>query len=66
MMDRSKEMQEFIDNFTQNTFGRTSKDHVCIACGSGLIAYCDFRDKLSYKEFGISHLCQKCQDNVFG
>ena len=25
-----------------------------------------FRDKLSYKEFGISGLCQECQDKVFG
>lgn len=25
----------------------------------------DFRDQLSRKEFGISGLCQKCQDKVF-
>ena len=25
-----------------------------------------FRDKLSLKEFGISGLCQECQDKVFG
>lgn len=25
-----------------------------------------FRDKLSLKEFGISGLCQDCQDKVFG
>lgn len=25
-----------------------------------------FRDKLSYKEFGVSGLCQDCQDKVFG
>lgn len=24
-----------------------------------------FRDALSYKEFGISGLCQDCQDKVF-
>lgn len=24
-----------------------------------------FRDKLSYKEYGISGMCQKCQDKVF-
>lgn len=24
-----------------------------------------FRDKLSYREFGISELCQECQDKVF-
>jgi len=25
----------------------------------------DFRDAISWKEFGISGLCQKCQDNFF-
>ena len=25
-----------------------------------------FRDRLSVKEFGISGMCQKCQDKVFG
>ena len=65
-MERTKEMQDFLDGFTQTAFGRTSKDHVCIICGSGLISYCDFKDKLSYKEFEISHMCQKCQDSVFG
>lgn len=25
-----------------------------------------FRDKLSFKEFCISGLCQECQDKVFG
>ena len=26
----------------------------------------DFRDELSIKEYRISNLCQKCQDNTFG
>lgn len=26
----------------------------------------EFRDALSIKEFGISGMCQKCQDEVFG
>ena len=39
----------------------------------GLCPFCqevvkeaDFRDALSRKEFTISGLCQKCQDNTFG
>jgi hypothetical protein len=27
--------------------------------------YSGFRDALSYKEYGISGLCQKCQDKTF-
>lgn len=26
----------------------------------------EFRDALSRKEYGISGMCQKCQDSVFG
>ena len=26
----------------------------------------DFRNDISRKEFGISGMCQKCQDSVFG
>jgi hypothetical protein len=26
----------------------------------------EFRDRLSKKEFGISGMCQNCQDSVFG
>jgi hypothetical protein len=26
----------------------------------------EFRDELSKKEWGISGMCQKCQDSVFG
>ncbi len=40
---------------------------------AGLCPFCnekverkDFRDDLSWKEFGISGLCQKCQDKTFG
>lgn len=26
----------------------------------------DFKDEISRKEYGISGLCQKCQDKMFG
>ena len=26
----------------------------------------EFKDKLSYREYKISGMCQKCQDEVFG
>ena len=35
----------------------------CVKCGEfGL----EFRDELSRKEYGISGLCQCCQDGIFG
>lgn len=37
----------------------------CPFCGE-VVNLGDFRDPLSVKEFKISGLCQKCQDEVFG
>lgn len=37
----------------------------CPTCQSG-ISEEDFRDELSKREFGISGMCQSCQDSVFG
>ena len=37
----------------------------CPFCGESVSAL-DFRDALSAKEFKISGLCQKCQDDTFG
>jgi len=38
----------------------------CIQCGKEVSNLKkEFRDDISRKEFGISHLCQQCQDSVF-
>jgi hypothetical protein len=37
----------------------------CPTCKGRIMAE-DFRDDLSRKEYGISGMCQKCQDSVFG
>ena len=65
-MSKSPEMQQCLDNFAQKMFGRTSKDKVCITCGSSAITRQDFRNTLSLREYTISGMCQKCQDSVFG
>ena len=38
---------------------------LCATCGHDALST-SFRDELSWKEFTISGLCQKCQDEVFG
>ena len=35
----------------------------CVKCGEFNL---EFRDELSRKEYGISGLCQPCQDQIFG
>ena len=64
-MQRSKKMQELVDSFSKQAFGRTMKDPVCLTCGSDKVGQHDFRDSLSIKEFEISHMCQECQDSLF-
>ena len=38
------------------------QDNICVCCGSLAVS---FRDELSRKEYGISGMCQECQDSVF-
>lgn len=38
---------------------------ICPGCGETVLPS-DFRDALSEREWGISGLCQSCQDAVFG
>jgi hypothetical protein len=46
-------------------FGRGRNSGVCVSCGSEKIKRKDFKDPLSWREFGISGLCQACQDSVW-
>jgi hypothetical protein len=39
---------------------------LCSICGSDKVKYDDFKDSLSWKEFKISGMCQRCQDETFG
>jgi hypothetical protein len=45
-----------------NVFDRAD----CPLCDRTNLRPEDFRDELSRKEFGLSRMCQDCQDEVFG
>ena len=68
-MERYKGIQNFIDKFAEKSFGRSQTEakekKICVFC-SEEIKMEDFKDQLSIKEYGISGLCQKCQDDTFG
>lgn len=68
-MERSKPLEKFIDKFTEKSFGESltdaEKEKVCVFCHNP-IDMKDFRDELSIKEYRISGICQKCQDDTFG
>jgi hypothetical protein len=59
---KSLEMEKAL----QNLFGFDRRGFImadqCVFCKSPATK---FRDDLSRKEFGISGMCQKCQDKVF-
>ena len=68
-MKRDKGIQSFLDNFAKKAFGRSPTEAkekgVCVFCGNK-IKMEDFKNQLSIKEYEISGLCQKCQDDTFG
>jgi hypothetical protein len=56
-------MADWRDGLALQMFGRERHGTVCVTCGESVG---EFRDPLSRKEYGISGMCQKCQDSVFG
>jgi hypothetical protein len=68
-MERSPKLQKFLDNYTEEYFGRTDtkakEKMICAICGKK-VKLEDFRNNISVKEWNISHMCQQCQDDTFG
>jgi hypothetical protein len=58
---RAPELQEAVDELSASLYGRTLADaqsaQICVDCGASVA--------LSATEYGISGLCQKCQDKIF-
>ena len=65
-MAKSKEMLEVMDTVTSKLFGRKiskcMEAQTCVTCGQSAT---EFKDALSEKEYKISGMCQKCQDDTF-
>ena len=47
------------------SFVNNLKDRKCPTCGAEM-KNPKFKDQLSWKEFLISGMCQKCQNEIFG
>ena len=66
-MAKPTQKAEVIDNFITNAFGidrkATIRADVCTMCQKPAT---EFKDELSRKEYRISGMCQKCQDDIFG
>lgn len=63
---KSEQIEDMLDVVTKKAFGRSrteSKENsICVICGSDAIK---FRDAISRREYGISGMCQICQDGFF-
>lgn len=68
-MGKSPEIEKFLDKYTEINFGKSKADakaeKVCVFCHKP-IKMKDFRNELSRREYKISGICQKCQDDIFG
>lgn len=68
-MKRTKELQKFTDDFAKKVFGKSptecKEQKICVCCHNKTEDG-DFKDDISRKEYDISGLCQKCQDDTFG
>lgn len=64
---KSAQVEAALERISMSLYGRSRLDcirnNTCVMCGS---AAKEFRDELSRKEFSISGMCQKCQDETFG
>ena len=61
------ELDTFKEEMAFSLFGRSPSvckaGGQCVKCGEFNL---EFRDEVSRKEYGISGLCQPCQDSIFG
>ena len=59
-------MEIMLDDMAKELFGRGRKvamdNQMCVMCGNDAN---HFTDELSRREYGISGMCQSCQDGVF-
>lgn len=59
-------MDSFKENMASTLFGRSRElaraGRSCVCCGGPATK---FRDELSRREYSISFLCQKCQDEIW-
>jgi hypothetical protein len=60
---KSPAIDAFISSVAGRDRGATIRSNVCIFCGQPVT---NFRNDISRREYAISGLCQKCQDETFG
>jgi hypothetical protein len=62
--ERREELALRFDRLPKFPWAERIRAGNCPLCGNP-IDETEFRDELSRKEFELSHMCQKCQDDAF-
>jgi hypothetical protein len=65
---RSPAIQHILNALSEYLTGQPVKPNTCSTCGKEidlLHLHREFKDQLSLREWHISHMCQRCQDEVF-
>lgn len=57
--------KKIMEAFGLGDKAKAVEEGLCPSCGNH-VNFEDFRDDLSRREFDISGLCQKCQDEFYG
>jgi hypothetical protein len=57
------EIERILDLLSPRPRRKSIEENVCAFCGEEVTG---FRDELSEREYHISGLCQRCQDETFG
>ena len=65
--NKAPAIEAFLSSLIDSPLTReeTIEQGLCATCGHDVLDT-SFRDELSFKEFTISGMCQKCQDDIFG
>ena len=63
---KSPIIEEFLNQISESMSGHSRNSGKCATCDNEkVLTREDFKDELSWKEFGISRMCQKCQDIIW-
>jgi len=60
--EKSKEIEDLLTNMAGISRQEAAEKNICTWCKNPIT---EFKDKLSKKEYRISGMCQKCQDDTF-
>jgi hypothetical protein len=60
--EKSSAIKAMLDDLAIGMTGKPRTTGLCAVCGGEAV---EFKDELSRREYKISFMCQKCQDEVF-